>query len=161
MRTIITALALILATTAVAPADAVIGIRIPLGQAPATPAPTVVASANLQPSLSSEPTQCTAKATQIFAYASQGVNAFVTSNARNQGSLPGTWYASTRSAVGNMAQYAIVDFLIGKLTHHWSCASRSLIYFGLGASALNNASMTQFPVLVPAVKFSNVNGVLH
>ncbi len=123
------------------PARAVeVGVRIPLGANPAPVASAAPSNAAAEPHGA-----CVANTEMIATGAAQVVDSFVVANARSKGSLSATWAMSSKSWPTNLLEHAALDAAAITITRHWSCASRAIIYFSLGASAINDAARTGFP----------------
>lgn len=111
-------------------------------------APRVDPLASLSPhvSLTEPPPHCRAthiRASRLFRFGAQLVNAFVVGNAVRHGAHGHVF--GNGSPLGYAAEYAALDLLVDHLDRRASCDVQAKLnaFFGLGA--LYNAKQTEFP----------------
>lgn len=125
--------------------DAVASHRITIADALAsmdpqtTSAPIGIAVRIVQPVPS-----CNAPGAEGITYVAQAVNALVVSNAERHGSTPATSYRAA-NVWGLLTSYALTDWIFYRVTRHAPCPVREIGWGVLGASAMFDATQTEFP----------------
>jgi len=123
-------------TTLPALADFGFSVRIAVLAAPPTPPPSADRD---------YPEPCGDKKLQWFVYGAQIFNAFVVSNAVNQGSKGVTIFGTSKTAPPYLGEMAFEDVAARLVTRNWSCRQRNIVQGLIGGSALINAGYTGFP----------------